>query len=61
MTPPRPRSFRCAGLAILALAALALPAAAWARLVVMHGYADVTSAMLWVQADAPGPVEVSWR
>ncbi len=61
MTPPRPRSFRCAGLAVLALAALALPAAAWARLVVMHGYADVTSAMLWVQAGAPGPIEVSWR
>ena len=32
-----------------------------ARLVVMHGYADLTSAMLWIQADAPGAVSVSWR
>lgn len=38
---------------------LALPAAA--RLVVMHGYADLTSALLWIQADAPGPVAVTWR
>jgi hypothetical protein len=32
-----------------------------AKLVVMHGYADLTSATLWIQADAPGPVSVSWR
>lgn len=32
-----------------------------AKLVVMHGYADPTSATLWMQADAPGPVRVSWR
>lgn len=34
---------------------------AGARLVVMHGYADYTSALLWVQADAPGPISVRWR
>jgi alkaline phosphatase D len=26
----------------------------------MHGYADVTSALVWIQADAPGPIRVSW-
>ena len=31
-----------------------------ARLVVMHGYADVTSALVWIQADAPGPIRISW-
>jgi alkaline phosphatase D len=34
---------------------------AGAKLVVMHGYADVTSALVWIQADAPGPVVVTWR
>lgn len=37
----------------------ALPAAA--GLVVMHGPAEPTSAVLWVQSDAPGPVSVRWR
>jgi alkaline phosphatase D len=32
-----------------------------ARLVVMHGYADYTSALVWIQADAPGAVRVHWR
>jgi alkaline phosphatase D len=32
-----------------------------AKLVVMHGYADLTSTTLWIQTDAPGPVNVSWR
>jgi alkaline phosphatase D len=41
------------------LCALALPASA--KLVVMHGYADLTSALLWIQADAPGAVVVEWR
>jgi alkaline phosphatase D len=27
----------------------------------MHGYTDVTSALLWIQADAPGPVRIAWR
>jgi alkaline phosphatase D len=29
-------------------------------LTLMHGYADVTSALLWIQADAPGPIIVEW-
>jgi alkaline phosphatase D len=41
------------------LCALAGPAGA--MLVVMHGYADLTSAILWIQTDAPGPVVVSWQ
>ena len=48
--------------AILALAAACLAAPpAWAALVVMHGYADLTSATLWIQADAPATVVVAWR
>jgi alkaline phosphatase D len=31
------------------------------RLVVMHGYADLTSALVWIQADAAGPISVTWR
>jgi alkaline phosphatase D len=34
---------------------------AGASLVVMHGYADYTSALLWVQSDAPGPIRIGWR
>jgi alkaline phosphatase D len=34
---------------------------AHARLVVMHGYADYTSALVWAQADAAGPVHIRWR
>ncbi len=52
-TPAR-RAWCCA---LLLFAAL--PAAA--KLVVMHGYADYTNALVWVQAEAPGPVEVTWR
>jgi alkaline phosphatase D len=62
-TPPRVA--RAAGMAwaCLALAAacvLAVPRTA-AKLVVMHGYPDLTSGTLWIQADAPGPVAVAWR
>ena len=39
--------------AVAALALAALCALADARLVVMHGYADYTSALVWVQAQAP--------
>jgi alkaline phosphatase D len=46
--------------AVLVLAALHATAAD-ARLVVMRGYADYTSALLWVQAEAPGPIRVRWR
>ena len=34
---------------------------AQARLVVMHGYVDYTSALLWVQSEAPGPISIHWR
>ena len=27
----------------------------------MHGYADVTSALLWVMADSAGPIAISWQ
>ena len=46
---------------LLACAWLFAASPATARLVVMHGYADVTSALVWIQADAPGPIRVSWR
>jgi alkaline phosphatase D len=32
-----------------------------AKLVVMHGYADYTSALVWVQAEAPGAIRIAWR
>jgi alkaline phosphatase D len=50
---------RAARLLLATLLLTAVPAAA--KLTVMHGYADYTSALLWVMADAPGPVEVTWR
>jgi alkaline phosphatase D len=53
-----PRSI--AAIALAALSVFAAPPAP-ARLVVMHGYADVTSALLWVQAESPGPIRFAWR
>jgi hypothetical protein len=47
--------------AVAALALAGLCTLADARLVVMHGYADYTSALVWIQADAPGDVQVRWR
>lgn len=48
--------------AVYVAIALALPAApAQARLTLMHGYADYTSALVWIMTDSPGPVEVFWR
>ena len=32
-----------------------------AGLTLMHGYVDYASALIWIQTDAPGPVEVVWR
>ena len=48
--------------ALLFAAGIAIACAqpALAKLVVMHGYADQTSALLWIQAAAPGPIEVAW-
>ena len=46
----------------LAAAALALAASPLAaKLTLMHGFADYTSALLWIQADAPGAIDVAWR
>ena len=42
----------------LALGLAAPPTAA--GLTLMHGYADITSALLWIQADAPGSIDVEW-
>ena len=49
-----------AALAICGIA-LALSPVAHARLTLMHGFADYTSALLWVQTDEPSTVDVSWR
>jgi alkaline phosphatase D len=46
---------------IIALLLHALANAVDARLVVMHGHADYTSALLWIQAEAPGAIRVRWR
>jgi alkaline phosphatase D len=48
----------CVALA-LAVCATVLPATA--GLVVMHGYAELTSATLWIQADRAMAVSVRWR
>lgn len=45
----------------LALATLLVTGPAAAKLVVMHGYADLTSATLWIQTERAGPVTVAWR
>ena len=52
---------RASVLACVALAAWLTASAAAARLVVMHGPAELTSAMLWIQTDVPTSVTVSWR
>ena len=54
------RRFACTAVAF-AMASLVFAPVAHARLVVMHGYADVTSALVWIQAEAPGPIRVAWR
>jgi alkaline phosphatase D len=53
-------SRRLAAIALVVIFGL-VASVAQARLVVMHGYADVTSALVWIQADAPGPIRISWR
>jgi alkaline phosphatase D len=63
MTARTRKSFpdRAAALkATLAAAAFALPLTADAGLVLMHGYVDYTSALLWIQTGTPGPVEIAW-
>jgi alkaline phosphatase D len=51
--------WKIARLALAFSLVAALPAAA--KLTVMHGYADYTSALLWVMADTAGPIEIGWR
>ncbi len=49
--------FLAAGLALIAVALL--PAApATAAITAMHGFADYTSVMLWIQTERAGPVEI---
>ena len=48
-----------AQLALAMVLLVAMPAGA--KLTVMHGFADYTSALLWVMADAPGPISISWQ
>ena len=56
-----PAAGRTLACACLALAGWMAPLPAAAKLVVMHGYADVTSATLWIQTDTTTVVTVSWR
>ena len=56
------------GASARALVFAALTAIAWsaadpaaAKLVIMHGYAELTSATVWIQSDRAGPVSVRWR
>src|SRR6185369_13253753 len=44
---------------VVALAMLSAASVAQAAMTVMHGFADYTSALLWVQTDRPGPVEIT--
>ena len=50
---------RVARVLLASMLIVALPAGA--KLTVMHGYADYTSALLWVMADTAGPIAISWR
>jgi alkaline phosphatase D len=61
MPTTRIRALARRAAALLAVALSFAAPAAVAKLVVMHGYADVTSALVWIQSDAPGPIRVSWR
>jgi alkaline phosphatase D len=56
MTPSRPlfALFR-----VIALAMLLLANAVHAAMTVMHGFADYTSVLLWIQTDRSGPVAIT--
>ena len=56
MIPSRPPF---ALLRILALAMLLLANTVHAAMTVMHGFADYTSVLLWIQTDRPGPVAIT--
>jgi alkaline phosphatase D len=47
--------------ALFVVAMLLQTDVAFARMTVMHGFVDYASALVWIQTDAPGPVEVVWR
>jgi alkaline phosphatase D len=55
------RVVRRAALPSVVAASLAFGPPADAKLTVMHGFADYASVLLWIQAEAPGPVDVVWR
>ncbi len=62
MLPSRHRSLcECAARLFAGLTCAIAAAPAIAGLVVMHGFADLTSALVWIQADAPGTIAVAWR
>ena len=52
------RTITCA---LLAVAACTAAGSTAAKLIVMHGYAELTSATLWIQSDRAGAVTVAWR
>jgi len=54
-------ALRCARLAAALVVGLAAAPHAAGRLTVMHGFVDYASALVWIQAEAPGPVDVAWR
>jgi alkaline phosphatase D len=56
---PHPSLKYVAQIALATVLLVAMPAGA--KLTVMHGFADYTSALLWVMADAPGPIAISWQ
>ncbi len=59
---PDTRSRFCARALFLLATALGWSAPpVGAGLTLMHGYADSTSAIVWIMSDAPGPVDVTWR
>jgi alkaline phosphatase D len=55
------RSFRNCARMVACVALAVVAESAPARLVVMHGYADATSALVWIQADAAGTIGVTWH
>ena len=56
-----PRRLLLILLRAIVLACVASAGSTQAKLTVMHGYADFTSALLWILTDAPGPVAIAWR
>jgi alkaline phosphatase D len=55
-----PLHFGAALRALACAAALCGAPSALARLTLMHGFVDYTSALVWVQAEQDGPIVVTW-